>query len=306
MATFQEAATALGAKQVKMVDALTNANPVLEQMEVFPSNNNLQHAYEELTEVVGAELRDLNAAPKEVDAKSTLMRAHLQILSGRFFVSADQVQAVAKGDLKAYVDKKFPKIVRVSGNEVESSILYNYFRALAIAKGRYESADSSPSGSAYFSMMALRMEEDECGLVYNENAYEKGELLSIEALNGGAKTRNSDGIAGWDFEMTAYLTPFAASSRHYAALVNIDSDNVPSKAAINDLISDVRPEDGGRTVLIMSPFLLSLLEQAHGSSPIRTAGLTDDFGAMPLNWYGTRIVTTHQMKHGTETAVPAA
>lgn len=300
---FKEAAASANDSQVIMVDAVTKGNPLLEVMEVFPANNNLQHSYEKVTGIDGAKLRELNATPTKVDTRSSIERMSLQIISGKHFVTQDAVQQVAKGDLNAYLDRKLPKILAATGNSVEEQMIYDYWRALAIASKKAQSAQTTPTGSDKFSIIALRFEEDECGMLFNENQFEAGNLLNVTALNGGALTRDADGRAGYDFELTAYATPFAATDQHYATIVNIDATHVPTKTMINDMISDVYPQKGGRVVLVMSPFVQSLLETAHGNTPFRTANKTDDFGQMPTLWYNTPIIATHQMKRASEASV---
>jgi len=297
---FKEMAATMGDAQIALVDDLTVASNILQEVEVFESNQTLAHKYGVVTDVVGGEPRDLDAVPSTMSFDSDLESVDLQIIGGKIFVSEDKVLAVAGGSLEQFINRRFPKILAATGNSLEYSLVYNVWESAAIAAGNAEGTTKT-SGDNCFSVLAIRFEDDECGLAINPNATQANRLMSLAPLYGGNRCENSAGVTGWMFEMRTMLAAVVANpAKQVAAIVNIDDTHLPTKKQMNDMIEKVYPDTGGRTVLIMSPFLRTALEAAYGESVTRTSSNTKDVGKMITMWYERKIVTSHKMLKAAE------
>jgi len=296
---FQEMAATLGGEQEVIVDNLTQGNNILKEIEVFEANHALQHKYGIVSDVVGGSMRDLDDAPATLKVDTDLGSDDLQVVGGKIFVSEDKVIALSGGNLAKYIDGRFPRIIMKTGNSIEKSLIYDVYASAAIAAENVESIKGA--GDDNFSILAVRFVDEECGLAINAASTSAAKLLALEALNGGNKHSNAQGITGWEFELKTMLGAIVANpTRMTAAIVNIDASNVPTKLQINNMIESVYPDDGGKTVLMMSPFMRNILEDKYGETVMRTSSKTNDVGQMITQWYDTPIITSRQFAQGVE------
>lgn len=290
--------------QDKIVDAITAANPILAVIEVFEANAGLAHKFPKLAEVVGAVLRDMNAPSAKMSAKHEIESTDLNALSGNIFVSQDDVVALASGDIKAYRNRYFPAMIQQAGNDLERTLIYAVWQSYSLATEKARFMANSDSGNGYFSITAIRFEEEFSGLAYNPDGSSDASMFDLKALNE-TPLRNSSDIIGYDHELNSYLAPIIGSDQYISTIFNIDEDNVPDKRIINDTIADVRPGKPGKTKLLMSQYMLNILEDKYGNAITRTTNKTDDFGMMPTYWFGTEIITSEQFGNHTEAFVTA-
>jgi len=319
--TFREVAIGLSSKQPELVDYLLEDAPILDVVPFQPTSSGLNHVYEELLDVTGAGLVDLDGELTNVDSTSELKQTALSILGGTIEVGEDKAKQF--GSAGAYFAGKIPAVLRKTGADTETSILYNSLRSAAILArsntsltGRLDHAISATGNSnTNYSIICVKWEPGAVTGLYDPNGFGRGLLFDMEAINGGDlyyTKQSAYKTLGYGMRMKSYFSILTANPRNISTIVNIDiSDanpanwDLPTSAQIDDIIDAVRGQVGGNTMLLMHPKVKSALgsfKEAKLNTFVQEGEYKRTFDA----WNGIPLVTSYNFLNGTETNVTLA
>jgi hypothetical protein len=307
--TFREVAIEHSQKQPKMVDQFLEDAPILEMIPFEETSHGLYNVYEELVDVTGAGLVDMDEALPIVDVTTKLDQVSLSVIGGKMFVGEDKARQF--GGAGNYFAKKQGSVLRKTGMDLETAMLYNNIRAKAIESGGDHLIDAGGTGSTNYSILAVKWVSGETAGLYDPNGFGKGMLMDVKPLNGGNlsdfSTTTTDGrsvtISGYGIRMKSYVGMQLANARYVSSIVNVDlaNDKLPTEAQIDDLIDSVRGQVGGSTWLYMHPKVYTSLFKYKGDSlEIR---VSDEIVRSFTTWNGIPIVTSYNFKKGTEAKV---
>ncbi|MCK5603910.1 hypothetical protein KAR91_18630 [Candidatus Pacearchaeota archaeon] len=302
--TFREIAIANSPKQPELVDSLLEESPILGTLPMAPTSNGLQHNYEEVKEVKGAGLLALDEALPTVDATTALEKIDVSVLGGEMEVGQDKARQF--GSPGAYFNNKIPMILKKSGMDAETSILYNSIRAYALTNdsgltGKHI-INAGGSNNANYTMLAVKWSAGETTGLYDPSGFGRGVLMDQFAINGGNLYKDSTGRLVFGMAMKSYIGMQLANQRYVSAIVNIDTKveaDIPTEAEIDLLIESVRGQQGGNTVLYMHPKVLTALNKYKASS-LQTFNESNDVNRLFNYWNGIPIMTSYNFLEGTE------
>jgi hypothetical protein len=307
---FREVAIEYSDKQPKMVDQFLEDAPILEMIPFEETSHGLYNVYEELVDVQGAGLVDLDEALPVVNVDSKLASINLSVIGGEMYVGEDKAKQFGGPD--AYFAKKQPAIMRKTGMDAEKSVLYNNLRAKAITSAGEHKISAGGSANTNYSIIAVKWVPGETTGLFDPNGFGRGYLMDVKALNGGTlskfSTTTSDGrtvsINGYGVRMKSYFGMQLANARYVSSIVNIDlvNDKLPTEAQLDDLITSVRGQTGGSTWLYMHPKVYTALFKYKGDSLELTVGDTDIRRSF-MTWNGIPIITSYNFLQGTEANV---
>lgn len=317
--SFREIALAQAPTQEKEIDALLEEAPFLAIIPYIPASNGLQHVWEELEYVEGAQVIDFDGEYPKVDATGSLDFTDLVKLGGIMTVGVDKAKKM--GGHVAYFSKKSQPVIKKSGAEKETSLIYNTLIPYAKANGNEQSALGSANKNS--SMVCVKLSAQEmCGL-YDPTGFGDGKVFEIKLLNGGNEhlidvttvdengdtvTKQTDGFAATLKSYTGFL---AANKRNVATIRNIDVEegptetgyvNLPSKPQMNKMVRTVRA-NGANTVIVTTPSVIDALSDAYASSITRMVMGEGDYRVELMAWRGIPFLATYNMKDATEANV---
>jgi len=299
---FRELAISKATKQRKLVDSMTEESPIIQFLPMEPASNGLQHKYEELKDVVGAKVVQLDDELPEVSATTELVAQDLSVLGGLIQVGEDFAKAF--GGVAKYIMKKMGPILRVTTSNIEKTFIYNTVLPYAAANGR-ESLAGSVTEDVNFSIMCVKYVEGETGGLYDPEGWGNGKIFDIKALDGGNPTmitgKGGKQIVGYRSRMKTYLGFLMANPRNVSSIRNIDitedstSDTgykaLPTEAQIDRMIVNARGNPAN-TLIYSHPLVLSAMNAYKGGamalSPIDT-----NFDRQFYNWNGIRWITSY-------------
>lgn len=303
--TFREIAILISNKQPQMVDQILEEAPILEMIPYSPTTDGLQHQYEEIEEVTGAGLVNIDEALPEVDSHTSLKHIDLNILGGTMFVGEDK--ALKMGGPQTYFARKQPLIMTKTGMDAERSILYNNIRAYAMENDSGLTGahviNAGGTGNDNYSILAIKWAEGQTSGLFDPSGFGRGTLMDIQPLNGGATFLKDNRIV-YGIRMKSYFGMMLANSRYVSAIVNVDPDEtgaLPTATEIDSLIETVRGQTGGNTWLYMHPKIYTALFQNKGERLELRVG--DDINRSFATWNGIPILTSYNFMDGTETLV---
>lgn len=275
--------------------------PILDVIPFQEASHGLWNMYEDVMDVQGAGWVAMNAPLPGVDVTSQLRKVDLSILGGEVEVPEDTANMF--GGREKYFARKLPKVLRRSGMDAEQRILYDNFRAWALDKGRATSAGATSGGT--YSILAVRFYEGEtCGL-YSPECFKQGALLDTQPINGGdlykAASGAYQGVLVYGLRIKAYLGMQIGNPNSVAAVVNINSSNIPTEAMIDDMLASVRAS-AGSTYLFMHERARNLLMQ-YKSNALQISPGGRDFDRQITHWNGIEIVTSYNFMDGSEPIV---
>lgn len=302
--TLREIALMHSKKQPKQIDYLTESSPILESVTYEKSTHGLKHAYEVLDEVVGGSFVDIDAPLPTVDATSNLKWAELSILGGKHKAGQDKVRQF--GGMAAYLAKKTPKILRKTGQTAETALIYNILQAYAKDRGKLVSAEDAPSGSKYYSILAVRWQDGEMTGLYDPKGFAPGAIVDVEPIAGGNVYEDPDTkILVYGAYFKSYFGFLPANPNNIAGIVNIDKGEAAPDTLdeqIDEMLASCRAGDGGRTVVYMHRNMLTKLFKFKKEKLQMTTGETN-IDRQIASWNGVPIVTSYNFKDGTEDAI---
>jgi len=316
--TFREVAIKLAPKQPEMIDYVLEEAPIMELMPFQATTNGINHVYEELLDVEGNGLVDLDGELPNVGANTELKQVNLGILGGTMEVGEDKAKML--GGVGSYFASKLPAVFMKAAGATERSILYNNLRAAAIAArsntglvDRLDHAMSAGgSGSTNYSLIVVKWAPGAVQGLYDPNGFGRGMLFDMEPINGGQMyyTKSSEGkTLGYGMRLKSYFGVLTADPRNVASIVNIDISDadptnwkLPTAMQIDDAIAAVRGATGGNTMILVHPKLKTALNSFKTSimeTTVEVMNLERRFDA----WNGIPIVQSYNFLRGTEATV---
>lgn len=298
---LRELATQLATKQPKQVDDLTVNAPIFGSMDFFKSNRGLQHAYEELESVTGGGLVGVDEPLPGADLTTRLNWKELGILGFSIEAGIDTVKLTA-GDWAAYLARKVPKITQKTSMDAEASLIYDLLLPFAKDKGKLAKAQTATEGETFYSLLAVRWEEDAlCGL-YDPDGFGQGAMLETVLLSGGQPYKSAAGKTVYGADFKSYLGFLLASKRNIAGIVNIDASHKPTAAMVDDMLDECGAGMVGQTYIYGHPKALRMLSDIKQTA-ITMSVSEQGYSRRLAFWDGIRLVPSFNFKRGTEAAV---
>lgn len=310
--TFREVAIEYATKQRPLVDYLLKSAPILEGMPIDPTSGGMYHTYEELVDVTGNGLVDLDGELPTINATTALKQTQLSVFGGMMEVGEDKARMM--GGAANYFNGKMQPILKKTGQAIEESMIYNNFRAGAIAAsttaGLHNAADHkiSAGGGANinYSILAVKWEPGQVTGLYDPAGFGNGRVFDMQPVNGGNLylTKESNQTAlGYGMRLKSYFGVLTANPQNLGTIVNIDIANsdTPTADQMDDLLLAVEatPAD---TVLYMHPKVLNFLNSFKAAS-LQTFVETGNIRRTFSLWNDIPIVTSYNFKQATEANV---
>ena len=304
--TLKELSNELVTTQEHQVDYVTESAPILDGMRFEEASHPLWNVYDEVNDVTGGGFVDMDAPLEEIEVSTGLKQVDLKIMSGKMFVPEDKAQAY--GGAKKYFAKREGKVLRVLGQNAETSIIYANLRKWCIDRtldGSYTRAwDIGGTSNKNYTLMAVRWVQGETIGLRSPNAFQGGTLIDVKALYGGALYENAQGIPGYGLRFKAYIGLQIANPFTVAALVNIDKDSatqkLPTAMQIDDLLSKVRAGDGGVTMLYGHRDMVTVLAQVGKDGALTMTPGDKNVDRRVAEWNGIPFVSSYNFKEGNE------
>ena len=292
MSTLHEIALAYAKTQPGMADSITEDAPIMNVMRWKPSTHGLHNVAEKLTDVEGPAFVEPDAPLPYMSASSDLVHTDLHVLGGTIEVPTQR--ALKFGGKDKYFADRQNTLLRKSGMDTERQIvLHNWLKAARAVKNV---KDAGGKGKGWF-ILATRFDELLNVGLYDPDQFQEGRLFKIDFPYGGNEhhltSPKYQGVLGYSITYRAnfgwqILDPAVTC----AAIVNIDEDNRPTPAMIDDMLADVRAQPG-HTYLFCSP-----KAKIHGINPykvsnVELANSDTDAKTRVETWNGISIVTSH-------------
>lgn len=295
---FREVAIKLAKKQSVMIDYVTEEAPIFAMMPMQAASNGLQNVYDELKDIEGAQFVALDSELPSVGMDSELKYVDLSVLGGIQEVGEDK--ALNLGGPAAYFASKMPAILRETGSNTETSILYNNIRAYAKANGRLQDAGGTNSG-AMFSMLCVKWVPGETTGLYDATGLGNGKVFDIKPINGANLYLDDDKRLVFGQRMKTYIGVQLANPRNVSGIANIDlvvdagEDTgyvaLPTEAQIDQMILDARGNPGN-TLIYMHPKLKNALNVYKGAA-LQTSVYDKNYDRTFDQWNGINIITSY-------------
>lgn len=304
--TFREVAIAKSKKQAIMVDQILEESPILASMPVEDASDELHNVYEELIDVVAAQVVDGDEALPVVNTTTELKQTDLSIIGGVMEVGEDKAKLL--GGPGAYFAKKQGPILRKTGNALEHSIIYNNLRAFAATNNKLQDAGGT-TADVQNSIIAVNWKPGEITGLMSPTGFGNGALMDVLALNGGNAYRDSsDGVIKFGVRLKSYLGIQLANARYISGIANIEIDddspdswNVPSEEDIEIMLEDCRADDNTR--IYCHPRIWRLVLSKYKADAIQTRPADADFNRLIRFWDTTPIVTSRNFTVNAEAVV---
>lgn len=296
--TLKELAVSLSKKQEHFVNNLTEESPILDNMRFEPSTHGLWNAYEEVSEISGAEFVDINQPLPEMKIDSNLKKIDLSILGGEIFLPEDKASVIG---ISEYFDKKVPVLLKHAGQTAEKKIIYDNFLPYAISNGKAVSAKGTAN---CYSMIAVRFVEGEVTGLYSEKGVGRHGVLDSKPINGGQLYKNADGLLGYGVRVKGYIGMQLANPNAVSAIVNITADKIPTADQIDNMLIDAKATPAS-TFIFCHPKVLAMLNTYKGNV-LHTVNNDYDVNRSFMSWNGIRFITSYNFKNGEESAVTLA
>ena len=294
-ATLKELSDLYARKQPQQIDNITEETPILARIPFEEASHGLWNVYEEVSEVTGASLVDMDAVLPEVSAATELKQVDLGVMGGEITVPEDR--AKMWGGKEEYFAKKMPKIERQTGVNTEKHIIYDNFRKYAINQGTDSDqlVDKGGSSGTLFSLIAVRFISGETTGLYSPEGFNQGAMLNMMPISGGSLYKDSSGRLVYGMRLKGYYGVQIANMQSVAAIVNINSSNLPSKAEIDNILHAVRASNN--TYLMCHPKMRTLLNEYKDSKLEMRPG-DENFPRGVLSWDGIPFLTSYNFVDG--------
>ncbi|MDL2267200.1 hypothetical protein LJC46_04335 [Desulfovibrio sp. OttesenSCG-928-G15] len=298
-ATLKELSDYYAKKQPHQIDQLTEETSFLQRVKWEQASHGLWNSFEEITEIEGAALVEMNAPLPTVGAASELKKIDLNIFGGEMECPEDKAKMF--GGKEKYFARKMPKILRKSGMSTEKTLLYGNLRAYALDR-KGNALDAGGTGNANYSIIALRQVPGETIGLYSPDGFKSGAMFDTMPINGGNIYKDAKGVLVYGMRLKAYFGYQIANHETVASIVNIDLATLPTETMIDDMLDKVRASSAS-TMLVMHPRLLRALGTEYKSSRLRMGVGEKNFNTMITHWDDIEVVTTRNMLNGTEKKV---
>ena len=312
---FRDVGIRMAKKQAHEIDAVTEEAPILAQLPMQEASHGIRNVYEELKEVDGAQLVNLDDELPSIGSEGTLGYQDLSVLGGIIRVGEDKAKKF--GGAGAYFAKKMPSILRQTGADTETSLIYNNIRPYAKANSREQSAQLSAAATAasQYSIVCVKWVEGETIGLYDSNGFGNGKVFDMLPLNGGNAYEFTDTDdktkVGFGERIKAYFALQLANPRNVSSIVNVEltadatSDTgyqaLPTEAQMNKMIRDARGNPAN-TFIYCHPSVLDALGAYKGSA-LQMMPTNEDYNTVIATWNGIKIITSYNFDDGTEAVV---
>jgi hypothetical protein len=307
---WREYAIKRAPKQVDLVDQVTEEAPFFAAMPVQEASHELQNTYEEVLDITEADTVDFDAALPSIDANTELKQKDLTKIGGIIRVGEDKADLM--GGASSYFAGKLPLILRKTGNAIESSLIYNSFRAFAFAQSKLTSLGGSYSATpkaGLYSILCIKWTPGEMYGLVGKGAFNTGKVFDMQSVNGGNRyefTAAQGGNIGFGMTAKTILGTQLANARYISGLVNckvVASDAaLPTEAEMSNLVLDARARPGN-SVLVMHPRMKTALGVTYKLDKLQLMNADNQVNSIVDGWDGIPILETYNMLDGTEAAV---
>ena len=309
---FRDVGIRMANKQSHEIDALTEESPMLAMMPMQEASHGIRNVYEELKEVDGAQLVNLDDELPNIGSEGTLGYQDLSVLGGIIRVGEDKAKKF--GGAANYFAKKMPSILRQTGSDTEKSLIYNTIRPYAKANGREQDAGGTTADSQY-SIVCVKWVEGETIGLYDADGFGNGKVFDMLPLNGGNayEFTDTDGKTkvGYAERIKAYFSLQLANPRNVSSIVNVEltADDttdtgfkaLPTEAQVDKLIRDARG-NSANTFIYMHPNVKDALGVYKGSR-LQMVPTDNEYNDVITTWNGIRIIDSYNFDEGTEAVV---
>lgn len=305
MATFKDIVIAECKKQAALVDPVLEDAPIFRTMPFNTASHALYNVYEEIKDVQGPVITDIDGSLKSMSVSTGLKQSELKFLAGIATVGVDK--AAAMGGADAYFEKRIPVLLAEGMQNAEKDILYNILRKFAIDNGRYQKMGGS--SNANYSIICVRYSDGgNVGLMsptlYNGNTFDVSQILGGQQYvqtfveNGQAVNRLVYGRV-----VKACIGVQTNMPKHIYSIVNIDPNaatpKVPSARDIDDMVTEAHADGNSSARLYMHPKVLNVL-RANKLTALNLSVSDTNFGTNITHWNGVPIIASHNFLNGTE------
>jgi hypothetical protein len=303
MPLLSEIAIDLAVKQRRVIDNLLVSSPFLSVIPSITANKDISHSYEELESVTGLNYGDeMDGSPTAVDAKTALKSTPLSWVQGDHVATAQAVKQLGGGGEKApgvYLSKKLPSILKKSGMNTEGTIVYNW-EAYAQALNNYQTMQTSAASSGMYSILIVRLLEEETCMLTNPNFQATGELIEIEPYSRGGifkdPLNNNKPSYGW--YMNGNLGLLNASTRAISSINNIDATHVPTDSSLDTALEQVySDQEPGNITMVMRPEVKNWLGQSLKFDKVQASFGDTAVNTVMDSFNGVPIITTRNMSN---------
>lgn len=294
MCTLHEIAMQFANKQPGMVDALTEAAPVLDMMKWIPSTHGLWNVAEKLTEIEGPGWVMPDSPMPPMHVGSDLVHTDLHVMAGKMEVPTQR--AIKFGGAAKYFADRQDAILKRAGMDVEKRIVKdNWFKA---AKDSNNLRDAGGNGGWY--LLAVRFDDLSNVGLYDPDQFDTGRLLKISMPYGGEEHyligKKYEGVLGFTITYTGnFGWQILDAPRTCAAIVNIDNDNIPTAMMIDDMLADIRA-DTGSTYLICHPKCKNHAINSYKKDYVQLTNSDTDAKTRIETWNGISILQTYNVE----------
>lgn len=314
--TLQDLNVFMSDKQVGILNALTNDNPMLAAIPVKPATHGIYNVYAATTAIDELGEVDFDAALPAVGVSFELNQANLAKVGGTLPMPQDAANLM--GGYGTYANDRIPKIISRAGNAHEARLYYKGFMKYALDNKNVVSAGGS-TPNKQFSMVAVHFDSDSVTGLYNPTVDGDGklELFQMLALNGGTEHKLAalNGAIGKEIALYMHYGLQLADPRYVKAIVNIEPrenstdrdkiDGMPTGMMIDDLINDVQGNPGN-TVIFCNPIIRRYLSLKYN---LEKRVVTDAQGKVAYDiysWSDITFVTSHNIYKGSEAVIDIA
>lgn len=282
-----------------LVDAITNASPVVDTLPVRPSSHGLWNLSPVLDNVTGAAFAEFGAELQTMSANLDTRRIDLKTIGGEYFCPEDM--AIQYGGIENYFATVLPSMLRASANTLEADILTNSFRAYAIANSNIVKAGTGSSG--FSSIIAVTYTEGEVEGLYDMNSWNAGNVFTVTNLYNGALSKNpTTKVNGFYQQIKSIFGINLVNPKKVSAYVNINASQLPTATGMDELLERCEYGTGMMTVLYMNPRVYTYLKNLKNVLMTDGTGLDDVFKRFK-SFDGCPIITTFNLPKLTETIV---
>ncbi len=297
MRTLSEIAKEKAKKQPKEIDQILEETPVLARLRFSESTHDMHNVAEIVTEVDAADWVPMNGVLPQLNAASRLTKVDLAIMGGEIEVPEDT--AIQFGGKDAYFAKKLPKIRKRTGMQTEQNIIYGNWYNYCRDNGRYVSADTSANNG--YTLFAVRLVDGEHNGLYSPKGFGQGTMLNVLPLSGGSLYKSQSdqykGVNVYGIRLKAYIGWQILNSDTVAMITGISAGKPPTKAMIDDMLTEVRATDSGTTMLVCHQKCKDILN-SFKDSPLRMVPGDKAMDTRIDTWNGIPIITTYNMTKG--------
>lgn len=295
--TLREISQRYAKVQPHQVNNLLEESPVLADVPFQAATHGMWNAAMKTTEINGASFVALNAPLPSMSVKNQIEKVDLSVMGGEVELPEDTIRALG-GEGNAF-SKNEPTFLKKAGMDTEVKFIYDNFIPYAIANDNV--IDAGATSGSTLSIVAVRWIEGEtCGL-YNPDGFAKGALLDVETIANGSLYKNAAGVLVKGVRYKGYFGLQLLNPDSVGAILNINAENIPTAAQIDDLIDRVKGTPAN-TKLYMRHTTCNLLN-THKGELLRTRPEDKDINRVFEEWNGIKIVKSYNfLKTETVTA----